>query len=197
MRKKWRLRSGSEAIVIVRRSDLFPEETSTFDQGRLISSIDGWLKDPLTRQVITEIDESVHGLSRPGAAKAGWKALQQGLKKRIEEAFKRGAIVGVADSAEVLTQSPHEQQAEGTAPRAPPPRPSTAKQTSWIEIELVNAEGQPIPDQRYRIEVPDGTFRDGNLDKQGKARVDGIDPGQCEVSFPDLDGSSEWAAAKQ
>lgn len=195
MRKKWRLKSGSESIVIVRRWDIFPEEAMTLDQGRLISSIDGWLKDPLSRQVITEIDESLHGPSRPGAAKADGEALQQALKKRIEDAFKKRTIVGVAVPRNFLTQSPQEQQAAVAAAPAPPPRPSTAKQTTWIEIELLDGQNKPVPDQRYRIEVPDGTFREGNLDKQGKARVDGIDPGQCEVSFPDLDGS-EWAGAK-
>jgi hypothetical protein len=33
---------------------------------------------------------------------------------------------------------------------------------------------------------------EGTLDKEGKVRVDGIPPGQCQVSFPDLDKGA-WA----
>ncbi len=34
----------------------------------------------------------------------------------------------------------------------------------------------------------------GYLDSNGRARIDGIDPGVCEVSFPDID-ANEWRAA--
>jgi hypothetical protein len=61
------------------------------------------------------------------------------------------------------------------------------KKPTWIEIKLVDEEGQPIPGVRYRVKLPDGTVVEGTLDQKGYARIDGFEPGQCEVTFPDLD----------
>jgi hypothetical protein len=57
----------------------------------------------------------------------------------------------------------------------------------WIEIELLDDEGQPIADEAYLVELPDGSKKTGRTDASGKARVDGVDPGTAKVSFPDLD----------
>ena len=59
---------------------------------------------------------------------------------------------------------------------------------SWIEIKLVDETNKPVPGERYRITLPDGTtLAEGTLDENGFARVDGIDPGTCKVTFPNLD----------
>ncbi|MFH1075399.1 MAG: hypothetical protein V1753_00920 [Pseudomonadota bacterium] len=58
---------------------------------------------------------------------------------------------------------------------------------SWIEIELVDEEDNPVPGERYRIEFPDGKIAEGKLDEKGFARVDVIDPGTCKITFPNLD----------
>lgn len=88
----------------------------------------------------------------------------------------RGALSswGAGDAAE-------EQAAPASAKRA-------VTELTWITIELVGEDDKPIPGERYRIELPDGTVREGRLDGSGLARVRGIEePGQCVVTFPDLD----------
>jgi phage baseplate assembly protein gpV len=65
---------------------------------------------------------------------------------------------------------------------------------TWIEIVLKDKQGVPIPNERYRIKLADGTTQEGSLDGDGKARVDGIKPGTAQVSFPDRDGN-EWKPA--
>jgi type VI secretion system secreted protein VgrG len=70
------------------------------------------------------------------------------------------------------------------------PYKNDPEKKSWIEIELLDEEGEPVPGERYRITLPDGSTVEGTLDQNGFARVDGIDPGNCEVSFPDLDQDS-------
>jgi Rhs element Vgr protein len=65
------------------------------------------------------------------------------------------------------------------------------KKLSWVEIELVDEEGGPVSSEKYVIELPDGTKKEGMLDSEGRARVEGIDPGTCNVSFPDRD-PKDW-----
>ena len=65
---------------------------------------------------------------------------------------------------------------------------------TWVEIELLTEAGKPVPHQRYRVKLPDGLVDEGTLDAKGRARFTRLDPGMCEVSFPDLDGR-EWKQA--
>ncbi len=75
------------------------------------------------------------------------------------------------------------------------PTDEEEKKKSWIEIELVDEEDNPVPGERYRITLPDGkTLAEGRLDDKGFARVDGIDPGTCQITFPDLDKEA-WEPA--
>ena len=66
------------------------------------------------------------------------------------------------------------------------PKPKT-----WISIALKDHQGKPAAGERYMIHLPDGTTEHGMLDAQGKARVEGIDPGTAKVSFPDMD-DEKW-----
>jgi hypothetical protein len=57
----------------------------------------------------------------------------------------------------------------------------------FIGIELVDTEKRPVPNQAFVVTLPDGRPVRGTLDQNGKARIEGIDPGQCTVTFPNLD----------
>jgi len=63
------------------------------------------------------------------------------------------------------------------------------KRTSWIEIELVDEEDEPIPGEKYEVTLPDGSVAQGTLDEKGFARVEGFETGDkpCKVCFPNLD----------
>lgn len=69
------------------------------------------------------------------------------------------------------------------ARQKPPP-------TDWIEIQLVDEDGQGIPGQRYVIVAPDGVEWRGFTDSLGVARLSRIPAGACTVSFPDLDAEA-------
>ena len=86
-------------------------------------------------------------------------------------------------------------------PVTPPIQPRVARSTpaqvrtkTWIEIELVDEDGVPVAREPYTLNLPDGDIRSGTLDSRGRARVEDIDPGTCEVSFPEID-RREWRAA--
>jgi type VI secretion system secreted protein VgrG len=64
------------------------------------------------------------------------------------------------------------------------------EKTSWIEIELLDEEDKPVSGEKYEIELPDGSLTTGTLDKDGYAKVEGFEAGDCQVSFPKLDKSA-------
>jgi hypothetical protein len=75
------------------------------------------------------------------------------------------------------------------------PNKPDKKKKSWIEIEMVDEDKKPVPGEAYRITMPDGeTVAEGTLDGKGFARVDGIDPGTCKITFPELDKDA-WEEA--
>jgi hypothetical protein len=86
----------------------------------------------------------------------------------------------------------------GSAPLKPHKPPETdeekAKKKSWIEIEMVDEEKNPVPGERYRITLADETVAEGTLDDKGFARVEGIEPGTCKITFPELDKEA-WEKA--
>lgn len=68
------------------------------------------------------------------------------------------------------------------------------KKLSWIEIELVDEANKPVPGEPYKITTSDNKVAEGTLDNKGFARVEGIEPGTCKVTFPKLDKDA-WEKA--
>lgn len=68
-----------------------------------------------------------------------------------------------------------------------PAKTEEPKKKTWIEIMLVDMEGKPVSGARYRITAPTGEITEGTLNEFGQAGVYQIDPGNCKVTFPDLD----------
>ncbi len=62
--------------------------------------------------------------------------------------------------------------------------------TDWVEVKLVDSEGNPVPDVRFELQLSDGSQREGRLDFRGRKKVTGIIPGTCQVRFPDLPDST-------
>lgn len=80
--------------------------------------------------------------------------------------------------------------AEPSKPHKPPENEDKAEEegkTSWIEIELVGEDDKPIPGEKYKIKLPDGSVAEGTLDEKGFAREESFEKGNCKVTFPDLD----------
>lgn len=77
--------------------------------------------------------------------------------------------------------------AGGEAEAPPAEARDAVTELTWITIALVGEDDKPIPGERYRVELPDGSIREGRLDGEGLARFRDIDPGECVVTFPDLD----------
>jgi hypothetical protein len=124
------------------------------------------------------------------------------IRSRLLDAFRSGRLVLIQSIVERATSG-------GSSPASqPPPRPSPPAPTgrgggagsssrstkTWIEFQLLDNDDRPIPNERYKVKLTDGSIKDGHLGADGSVRFSGIDPGSCEISFPDLD-TKDWAAA--
>lgn len=68
--------------------------------------------------------------------------------------------------------------------------PVSPDKTHWIAIQLLDEDGHAVPYEDYRVTLPDGTAVEGTLDKRGRAKISGIDPGNCKIAFPNRDKDS-------
>ena len=62
------------------------------------------------------------------------------------------------------------------------------KETTWIEIELVDEADQPVAGEPFELTKDEEVVRKGTLDANGLARIEGIEPGTYELTFTDIDG---------
>jgi type VI secretion system secreted protein VgrG len=79
------------------------------------------------------------------------------------------------------------EEAEAAAQEAGLAGAALQEEKTWVEIELVDENFQPLAGEPYEIVLPDGKRKRGTLDAAGKARFVDIDPGTCEVSFTNID----------
>jgi hypothetical protein len=175
MTKRWTvLRSGQLVTVTVAWGD--GRSTATR------ADIEGWFDDHLGRPVLVEICKAL-------APVDGYRVTTSELVDRVVAAIERGDLrverrpVNVPIAGAVV---------EEEKPAPPPERAAPVEEKTWIGIRLVDDGDppRPIPFRRYKVELPDGSTREGTLDGDGVARITGIDPGQCQVTFPGVDARS-------
>jgi hypothetical protein len=76
---------------------------------------------------------------------------------------------------------------------APEPVQNEIVDTHGVMIELIDAEGNPVPGEPFRIKLPDGSIITDTLDDEGKAHITGIEqPSTCQVCFYKRDAAI-WA----
>jgi hypothetical protein len=93
-------------------------------------------------------------------------------------------------------QEPPPWNSQDLSPYKPPEQQTEEEKeekTDWIEIELVDETGQPVAGESYEIITADELVASGTLDDKGCARLEGIQPGNCKISFPNLDKDA-WEA---
>ena len=53
----------------------------------------------------------------------------------------------------------------------------------WFDVIGEDGYGEPLRDGEYVLILPDGEERRGNLDDEGRARIEDIPPGVCVIEF--------------
>lgn len=51
-----------------------------------------------------------------------------------------------------------------------------------MEIRIVDEEGNPVKDRKFRLIAPNGSVREGTLDGDGKATIEDVPPGRVKIS---------------
>lgn len=180
-RWEWRVWSAAGTAVVVRRRDLEPGEEPV----RLVpeAQIQRWF-DEFPREV-RRILEALPG-SPPG-----WRSREEMLlaRRRLKQAFDRGELALLAPRAP-------QPGGRAGADQPPPPEPEksaqasagegTAGEKTYFACQLLNEEGKPMVGEAFSLTVTDGSARKGNLDSEGSVYVPRIDPGQCQITFPDI-----------
>ena len=113
------------------------------------------------------------------------------LLRAVESALRSRCIRWVG---EVPVQVRVRQRLEPVYVPEPQPVVEEQPEVAWIEIRLVDDLGQPVPSEPFEITLPDGIVREGTLDDSGRARLNYIPAGSCQVTFPRLDGGA-WDTA--
>ena len=130
----------------------------------------------------------------PKSGKAGSVVSPIDPKKAEEADLADPGEVDEIKAEQRMTQSGKYGAANAKPHQQPKTDEEKKKKKSWIEIELVDEDNKPVTGMAYRITLSDDSVAEGTLDDKGFARVDGIEPGSCKVTFPDLDKDA-WAKA--
>jgi type VI secretion system secreted protein VgrG len=104
-----------------------------------------------------------------------------------EVTYKAQLAASTPAQAAAMTPAQQAAAAAADAPTHNPNSEENKQKKHYIEIELMDENAKPAAGVAYRVTCPDGAVAEGTLDEKGFARVDGIDPGSCKVTFPDLD----------
>jgi hypothetical protein len=102
---------------------------------------------------------------------------------RANAAVALGARPAVAARVKSLVTDP-DPYVRGAAKRAlaggtPAPR------SDWIGLYLVDFDGAPLADARYRLVLPDGLVKAGQADSRGLVREASLPRGACEIVLSD------------
>ena len=186
----WKIPSGDPDLYIVREPDQRGCE-EPLDPAAAYPIIDRWAADRDARRELLEI---YYALRMPylGHNPAD-SIVQQTVQPRLRDAFKRGELLLIRVPPMGIGAAAGDALLAPAQARAPAPLPRQTAKT-WIEVCLVDMEDNPVGGKHYIIKTPSGAVEEGNLDSNGRVRLNNIDPGTCMISFPDLDRDA-WERA--
>ena len=163
-----------------------PEGTRLAPQTAYFRASDWFPEGFLSRITLVDIVRHLepHLFLQGASAPTTW------LLERVALALRDGRL-----TAYVLPRGIHVSRGPSEAEETPAKESEPSKEEKqWVGIELVDDSDppQPVAFEKYRIELPDYSVREGMLDQNGRAEISGIDPGSCKVTFPNLLREDWW-----
>jgi hypothetical protein len=176
--------AAGEPLHVVRAGTPIDPELEPMPVSAALAWLSRWLLDPRATEVLAEIHGELEGRLSLTAWSEGDRHAP--IHRALATAIELGDLLVLEQrrgSAAVLSPA---------SPSEPPPRnlPPLGVRT-FIEIELLDQDGKRFP-TLLRLTLPDGSKQ--QIAFNGFLHLDGLDPGTCDIEFPDLDGRS-WDAA--
>lgn len=152
-----------------------------------------WLGNPYSKEILGDVFRTVQAPVRGPSTPPPDQTILEQLNAAIESEnllLLRPIVRDASAAADPEILSDQARDAARAKSAASAGQNSQSKKT-WIEFKLVDQDGDPVRGARYRLKITDGSVREGSLDDSGIVRVNGLDPGTCEISFLDYD-RTEW-----
>lgn len=176
---------ASEPMLVVRAGTPIDPELEPMPVGAALAWLSRWLLDARASEILADIHGALFGVL--SLTPWGEGDRHQPLYQALATAIEMGDLLVLERMREsTAVVSP-------VSPSEPPPQklPPVVTSRTFIEIELLDQSGRRFP-TRLRITLPDGSRQQPAFD--GFIRIDGLDPGTCDIEFPDVDGRS-WDSA--
>ncbi|BDC47938.1 hypothetical protein F183_A02540 [Bryobacterales bacterium F-183] len=193
MAKTWKI--GGREIA---RTNELPDGVKPM-KGYRIPSAGVLASDPQSRRDALDLYRTLGGrLSMSADINA--RDVQTVVLDHINKAFDRQELTAFMRAAEGGVRSSGGAGSSGQSSSSSYPSSSSSSggssgsspEKSWVDIQLLDEEGEPVAGERYVLKLTDGSIREGTLGTDGRVRVNGIDPGNCVVTFPDLHTKEWW-----
>jgi hypothetical protein len=176
------------AQIVERESAVQVRDMAQFFQSRDASNfsreVGMWLKKPISRQTVLELHKTIFGDSSRGHQPRTGTISDEKIVEDLLTAWSKHELY-------LLTRRISGGNGDENEPEAAAVKPSAgqrAEAKTWIEVVLRYEDGKPFSGAKYRLRITDGSVREGALNTDGSVRVNGILPGMCQISFPELDG---------
>jgi len=146
--------------------------------------LEAWMRDPTTADMLMKLDRELHGTSSSDGLDVSTRLASAARRLADDLRFESIVLQRVRQVGFSGTQGRPE------APSTSQPAPGVAK--TWIEVVLVDEDSRaPMPDELVRLVTPSGEVHERRTDARGSLRLEHLDPGSCDVCFPQFDGG-EW-----
>ena len=182
---------AGERVVVVRAGDAFDAAGRPAADPALVplspalapGLLRKWLAAPVDRRNLIVLFQALHHRDLP----EHWAPEEASalVLETFTRAFEDGDLLLFG-----LPDLPAPQISPQPGKDRPPSRPPQARR-SWIEIELLDEDGRRVATELC-VTLPDGSKMRPSF--SGFIRLDGIDPGTCDIEFPAIDGR-EWGPA--
>ncbi len=187
-RRSYRLRGYGSEWMIVRRSDLAAGERT----------LDAAVAVPMVMQAGGRSPDPE--LCRTFESVLGWSGSRDAAV-RLERALRSRELVvveAVRRQFGPLTPGGAPAAGGGSAGSAPPPKGAPGSSTTaasgaptpektWFRCQLLDEDGKPMPNEKYKMTDSNGATREGTLDADGWVYIPPtLAPGACSISFPEI-----------
>lgn len=61
---------------------------------------------------------------------------------------------------------------------------------AYVQFTLVDAQGKPVVNEPFKVELPDGSVKRGRTDAGGRAAIPGPRQGTAKVTFTEIDAKA-------